>query len=314
MDATAVSSVIVAIPTFRRPQGLQRLLLALARLQTHARVRVLVADNDAERQDGIAIVERLKAQSYNWPLESILVPERGIAQARDALLTRALDNCDAEYIAMLDDDEWPEPCWLDALLKVARYTGADALHGAVLPHFDVAPGRWAKPCRGLAPLRGVTGPVAMIHGTSNVLLRRSVLETLSKPYFDFRFALSGGEDKDFFTRLARAGARFAWADAAIVHAHVPVSRSTPGWALKRAYRIGNSDMRVFIKHERGFVARAREAAKIVAALLVSPVLVVLFAPMSEWRMLPLCRIARAAGKLAAALGAHYDEYAVIHGQ
>ncbi|HEX4079750.1 MAG TPA: glycosyltransferase [Rhizomicrobium sp.] len=306
--------VVVAIPTFRRPKGLERLLGALAGLDTRAQVCVLVADNDAERREGAAVVAALKAQPWRWPLEAILVPERGIAQARNALVARALAHGQANYVAMLDDDEWPGPGWLEAFLDVARTTGADALHGAVLPRFEVAPGRWAEPCPGLSPLRGITGPVAMIHGTSNVLIRRAALERLAAPFFDPRFALSGGEDKDFFTRLAKAGTRFAWADEAVVHAHVPVTRSNPAWALRRAFRIGNSDMRVFIKHERGFAARAREAAKIAGAMCLSPALAVLLAPLPARRMMPLCKFARASGKLAAAFGARYDEYAVTHGQ
>jgi hypothetical protein len=154
----------------------------------------------------------------------------------------------------------------------------------------------------------------MIHSTSNILLRRDALAPLDRPYFDSRFGLSGGEDKDFFTRLAKAQARFAWADGAIVHAHVPVTRSNPGWALRRAFRIGNSDMRVFIKHEHGFAPRAREAAKIAGAMCLSPALALLLAPLPARRMMPLCKFARASGKLAAALGARYDEYAVTHGQ
>jgi succinoglycan biosynthesis protein ExoM len=309
-----VSRIVVAIPTYRRPKGLERLLLALANLETIATVRVLVGDNDVERQEGLAVVQRLRARSYRWPLESIFVSERGIAQARNALVAHTLDNYNPDFVAMLDDDEWPEPGWLDAFLDVARETGADALHGAVLPEFEFAPGRWARSCHGLCAQRGPTGPVAMIHGTSNVLIARTAIEKLRRPFFDPRFALSGGEDKDFFTRLARGGARFAWADAAVIRAHVPASRSNPRWALQRAFRVGNSDMRVFIKHEHGMAACAKEGVKIAAALVLSAPLALLLAPLPAKRMFPLCKFARASGKLAAALGARYDEYAVIHGQ
>jgi succinoglycan biosynthesis protein ExoM len=309
-----MSRVTVAIPTYRRPQGLERLLRALADLRTEADLHVLVADNDAERAEGSAIVRQLKSRSYPWPMEVISAPERGIAQARNALVAHALDNNDPDYVAMLDDDEWPEADWLENFLAVARETGADALHGAVLPEFEAGPGRWAKACRGLSPWRGKTGPVRMIHSTSNVLIRRDALAPLDRPYFDSRFALSGGEDKDFFTRLAKDGMKFAWADKAVVHAHVPASRSTPHWALQRAFRIGNSDMRVFNKYERSFFARARESAKIAAALILSPVAALLVAPLASHRMAPLCKFARAVGKLAAMFGARYDEYAVIHGQ
>jgi len=309
-----MSRVVVAIPTYRRPRGLERLLRALAELRTVSELRVLVADNDSERAEGCATVSHLKSQFYPWPLDVIGVPERGIAQARNALLIYALDNYDFDFLAMLDDDEWPEADWLEAFLDVARNTKADALHGAVVPDFEIKPGKWAGACRGLSSWRGKTGPVAMIHSTSNVLVRHDALTPLDRPYFDSRFALTGGEDKDFFTRLANGGARFAWADRAVVHAHVPASRSNPRWALQRAFRIGNSDMRVFIKYERGLIGRARESAKIAAALVLSPVAALFVAPLASRRMAPLCKFARAAGKLAALFGARYDEYAVTHGR
>ncbi|HEX9159706.1 MAG TPA: glycosyltransferase family 2 protein, partial [Rhizomicrobium sp.] len=236
----------------------------------------------------------------------------GIAQARNALVERALAN-GFDYLAMLDDDEWPEALWLSAFLKVAAESRADALHGAVLPEFERTPGRWSKHCYGFAPLRRQTGPVAMIHGTANVLLRRSAFAMLASPWFDPEFALSGGEDKDFFTRLRIADARFAWADDAVVHAHVPLSRGNAFWAVRRAYRVGNSDMRVFLKHARALGAKLGEGGKIVGALFVSVPLALLAAPIAEWRIVPVCKFARAVGKLSAALGLRYDEYVVTHG-
>lgn len=154
----------------------------------------------------------------------------------------------------------------------------------------------------------------MIHGTSNVLIRRAAIEALTPPWFDTAFALTGGEDKDFFTRLRRRGARFAWADDAIVYSLVPVSRSNRSWALKRSYRVGNSDMRVFMKHERAFVAWLVEVLKLGAALTITPVMTILFAPLPRWRMSWACRFTRAAGKLAALLGVRYHEYRVVHGR
>jgi succinoglycan biosynthesis protein ExoM len=308
-----VPDVTLAIPTFRRPKGLERLLLAVAKLETKATVRILIADNDGESQEGAAVVQRLQAVAYPWPVDVFVVDERGIAQARNALVERALAD-GFDYLAMLDDDEWPEAGWLDAFLRVAAETGADALHGAVVPEFETAPGCWAKHCYGFAPLRGTTGAVAMIHGTSNVLLRKSLFAMIAAPYFDSRFALSGGEDKDFFTRVRNAGARFAWADDAVAHADMPASRSNPRWAVQRAFRVGNSDMRVFIKHTSAVRDKLIECVKIAGALALSPPLALLAAPVAEWRMLPVCRFARAAGKLCAALGLRYDEYAVTHGR
>ncbi len=306
-----MTEVLIAIPTFRRPKGLARLLRALEELDTRAEVSVVVADNDAQSREGMALVAEL--ERYRWPVEAILVPERGIAQVRNALVEHALSRSQASFIAMLDDDDYPSPSWLDVFLREARISGADALHGAVVPEFEIEPGPWARHCQGLMALHRRTGPVAMIHGTSNVLLRREILARMPKPCFDPAFALTGGEDKDFFARLKHLGARFAWADAAVVHSYVPASRSRPQWALQRAYRIGNSDMRVFLKYEPGLLARAREAAKIAGVFFLAPALALVCAPLPAWRLAPFCRLWRAAGKLAAVFGSHYTEYAVVHG-
>lgn len=308
-----MTEVAVAIPSFRRPQGLERLLIALEKLETEARVSVLVADNDAERREASAVCGTLRQRGYRWPLTSIVAEERGIAQARNALVEYVLGHSDAQYIAMLDDDEWPHPGWLHAFLRVQQATGADALHGAVLREFEARPSSWATACHGIAPMRHATGPVAVIEGTSNVLVKRSCFEELVKPCFDPNFALSGGEDRDFFERLRRQGKRFAWADDAIAYAWVPASRASFAWALMRAYRTGNSDMRVFLKHRDSRTALLREVLKIAAMPFCYPPLALLALASVRRQAEALCKLCRAGGKAAALLGHRFDEYATVHG-
>ena len=154
----------------------------------------------------------------------------------------------------------------------------------------------------------------MLQGAGNILLTRAVLEEMPAPWFDPEFALSGGEDQEFFTRLARAGKRFAWVDEAIAHGDVPDSRAGLCWLLKRAYSVGNSDMRVLLKHQPGAAVMLRESGKILAALLLSPPLAVILALSPNRRAVPLQKLCRAAGKLTAMFGARYNEYAVVHGE
>jgi GT2 family glycosyltransferase len=304
--------VVIAIPTFRRPQSLTRLLVALETLATGAAVTVVVADNDAAGHAGFDVCQAIRARGYHWPLDVFIAPERGIAQVRNALVDRAFRHkCD--FIAMLDDDEWPDPGWLDAFLRVQRATGADALHGAILREFERRPGPWALNCEGIAPMRGKTGQVPMIEGSGNIIVRRACFEGLEKPCFDPAFALSGGEDRDFFERLRRKGLSFAWCDEAIVHAWVPASRANLKWALSRAYRVGNSDMRVFLKHKSSPAMRVREMAKIAGALLLFPFVFVTLGFVSNRAVDALRKLFRAAGKIAAIRGRYYDEYAVTHG-
>ncbi|HTT97996.1 MAG TPA: glycosyltransferase [Rhizomicrobium sp.] len=302
--------VVVAIPTFRRPQSLMRLLAALAKLETHADVTIIVADNDAEKHEGFDVCEALC--DYRWPLDHFIAPARGIANVRNALVERALTH-DCEFIAMLDDDEWPEPGWLDAFLRTHTATRADALHGCVLRAYETAPGPMAAQLDGIKDMHGVTGVVDMIPGTGNVIFTRACFEDMPKPCFDPAFALCGGEDSDFFERLRRQGKRFAWCEEAVVHAWVPASRGNLRWALSRAYSVGNSDMRVFLKYPHSAAARAVEFAKIVGALLLTPILFVILGLVTNRAVDALRKLFRAAGKIAAFRGRYYDEYSVTHG-
>ncbi len=306
-----MSEITVAIPTFRRPQGLEKLLRALEKLDTTATVNVIVGDNDAESHAGLDVCERVKP-GYRWPLEAIVVSARGIAQNRNALVEQALKNPRMEFLAMVDDDEWPVAGWLDALLTVQRETGADAVAGAVLREFETDPGRLAAHCDGIAPVRGQTGITHEIDSTANVLVHRSCFDNGRR--FDPEFALTGGEDREFFTRLEREGKRFAWSDEAVVYAYVPTSRSSLTWGLKRAYRAGNSDMRVMLKHGLSTAGKARETAKIVGAVVTAPFAFVIFIADAARSANAIRRVFRAAGKVASFFGHHYNEYAVVHGK
>jgi glycosyltransferase involved in cell wall biosynthesis len=304
--------VAIAIPTFRRPLGLERLLHAIEKLETAANVTVLVADNDAEKHEGLDLCRRIGA-GYRWPLDAFIVPERGIAQARNALVERMLDATTAQFTAMLDDDEWPQPQWLDAFLHLQARTGADALHGALIPVFEAEPRASVAQCGGMASRRGLTGPCAMIGSTANVFVSLACFEGLAKPCFDPTFGLGGGEDRDFFARLKAQGRHFAYCDEAMVSAYVPASRATLAWALKRAYSTGNSDMRVFLKYRPSAIAMAREFVKIAGAFAAVPVMSLALAAQPPRRAVGLWKGFRAAGKVAALLGRRYNEYAVTHG-
>lgn len=297
-------SVAICIPTFQRPKMLKRLLDSIALLKTEATISVLVADNDAEGHAGFDLCQSLAG--HPWPLIAVIAEKRGIAQARNTLIEQALQG-DAQFVAMIDDDEWPQADWIDQFLQAAHTTGADVLQGSILFGYGEA-------ADGHGDIRRLTGPVAMLQGAGNLLIRRSVLEEMQAPWFDPAFALSGGEDRDFFVRLERAGKRFAWSDEARAHGDVPQTRANLLWLLARAYSVGNSDMRVLLKHRPGPLKLLTEFAKIMASLLLSPLAAVILAASPNRRAIPLQKLFRAAGKLSAMAGTRYNEYAAIHGE
>jgi len=83
--------VVIAIPTYKRPKSLARLLDAIARLDEGAQISVLVADNDVQDHQGFDLCERL-APSYRWPLHAVIEEQRGIAQVRNRLVAEALKS------------------------------------------------------------------------------------------------------------------------------------------------------------------------------------------------------------------------------
>lgn len=305
--------VTIAIATFKRPHGLKRLLDSIAALKTHDDVFVLVADNDADGREGFNLCQELRWQ-YRFPLEAFIVPQRGIAQVRNALIAHALKRTTMMYIAMPDDDGAVEPGWLDALLRTQEETDAHVVAGAVEPAFDAPPPEWAENAPGIAPLHNTTGVIDMIHGTGNTLFTRAALELAGAPVFDPAYALTGGEDKELFTRLKAKGAVFAWCDEAVIRETMPASRVSLSWIMKRAYRIGNSDMRVFLQYRESFGAMVRELVKIGGAFVTAPLLTLIRLPQKNRRLDGLRLLCRAAGKVVALFGRHYNEYATTHGK
>jgi GT2 family glycosyltransferase len=309
-----MADVVIAIPSYRRPKSLERLLRALENLHTHANATILVADNDADGREALQACETIRAGGYRWPIDAIAATQRGISGARNALIARVLEKHPCDFVAMIDDDEVPDVAWLEKLLAMQAETGADAVGGTVHRVFESDPGAWATHCDGVSDVLHPAGPIAMLEGTGNLLIRRALLETLAEPWFDPDFSFTGGEDKDFFVRARNAGAQFAWAADAVAHDFVPPSRANLKWALSRAYSAGNSDMRVFLKYRPALSSRLNEAGRIVAALLLNPILFVILAFNPNRRVRPLRKLARAFGKIAAIGGRRYEEYSVIHGQ
>jgi succinoglycan biosynthesis protein ExoM len=226
--------VRVCIATFRRPALLRRTLDSVS-AQRFSRCEVndlgvIVVDNDAA-QEGRAVVAAARAGSP-WPIEYLVEPNPGISHARNRLVAAAAG---ADYLAMIDDDEAADETWLDALLATALEKRADAVLGPVEPVFDVQPTEWMRPF--FLRRRHETGTrvTADDFRTSNVLFRARALQDTEGP-FDPEFGLTGGEDSLLGRLLQRDGARFYWADDALVRERIPCARTRISWILKRRFR------------------------------------------------------------------------------
>jgi succinoglycan biosynthesis protein ExoM len=305
-------SVVICIPTFRRPKGLEQCLRAISSLNGNTAFRVIVGENDPSRREGQALCERMQGE-ISFPLTSILVEKQGIAQNRNAIIAEALKDQSVDFIAMVDDDEWPQPQWLEDLLLVADQYRVDVVGGPVARIFETPTPTYLATAN-LADFEKMqTGVVDWVDATSNILFRASVFRERDRPWFDPSFDLLGGEDTDFLLGLRMEGGKFAWAHEAVVYEDMPLSRSTVKWALLRAFRIGNSYALVNKKRRPPEFRVLPEVCKMAATLLLSLGCMVVFCWHPALRFKGMRLGARVLGKAVGFMGSKYKEYAVVHG-
>lgn len=228
----------VCVATFRRPVGLTRLLRSLGALRfslaTSPSLEIVVVDNDSE--GSAAATCRECGPILRWPIIYLREPRRGIAFARNRAV-RAARLRGADLIAFVDDDEVPEPAWLDELLAVLARYQADVVTGPVLPVFEGRVPGWMLQGRFFESPRRKTGTRVDRAATNNVLVRAHVFSQVGG-VFDEGLALTGGEDTEFFLRVSHAGCQIVWADSAIVNEWTPETRTRTSWLLRRAYKVG----------------------------------------------------------------------------
>lgn len=236
-----IPHVTVCICTFKRPPLLRRLLNDLRQQEPQGRFTfsIVVCDNDAGLS-ARAVVQEAAGRMPGISITYCTEARQNIALARN----RAVAHARGEFIAFIDDDEFPEASWLREMLATCEQTAAAGVLGPVRPYFDAPPPRWIAAGRFCERPEYPTGTV--MHWsksrTGNLLFRRSVLEGLGDPFRE-QFG-TGGEDIDFFQRMAALGARFVWCNEGVTYEFVPLARLTRSFMLKRALLRGRNNLKL----------------------------------------------------------------------
>jgi succinoglycan biosynthesis protein ExoM len=304
---TSCAGVCIAIPTYRRAHLLAKLLGGIARQrlpETPPDVEVVVLDNDPEKSAEQTVAAW--RTTFPFPLHYRSIPQAGLSVVRNHALRAARGRT---YLAMIDDDEVPEPQWLAELLRVGRATNADAVIGPVPPLLPRDAPRWLSQARTAEfPMRG-DGALIDDGWSGNCLLRSEAILTL-KLSFDGEFNFSGGEDQLFFRQLRARGGTIAYAPAARAWEFAPPERRTVGFLLRRSFRRGNSlakcDRRVYgtaqnsaLRALKGALLSARGLLGLAPATLVRGTTGLVGAG---------CDVAAGLGMLAGLFGVTYQAY------
>jgi glycosyltransferase involved in cell wall biosynthesis len=311
MSETPAVTVTVAIPTFRRPAELDRILPAVLE-QGRAlssgdgfRVDVLVVDNDPA-----GTAEKVVRRRGDPDVRYVREPSPGIAAVRN----RALDEAAARLLVFIDDDERPCPGWLDALLSTWRDSGAAAVPGRVVAEFTGDLDAWIEAGTFFQRFDLPTGTQVQVAATGNLLLDLDQIRRLGVR-FETAVGLGGGEDTLFSRSLTRAGGRIVWCNESVAIDHVPPERMTRSWVLARSWSQGNASVLTDVR-----LAEGRFEALGVRATWLPGAVGRLVAGGARWLLGTMLRsdrhqargarvLSRGAGMLAGVLGFGYEEYA-----
>ncbi len=218
-------NVCVAICTHNRPRQLQALLEGLTRQEFPGAFPVIVIDNGSQPANDV-----LNRYRDRLALTLERIPDAGLAAVRNRAIELVLEEgCD--FLAFIDDDEVPVAGWLFALMQRQSETDADLVFGPVLATYRETPPGWVT-AGGFFERWGDTP------GSGNALIRLAALPAVKAGWFQPAFALTGGEDAEFFDRMIAEGARSAIARDAVAHEDTPPARTTVRFIWRRGLRDG----------------------------------------------------------------------------
>ncbi|WP_244817224.1 glycosyltransferase family 2 protein [Caballeronia sp. Lep1P3] len=252
--------VSVVVPTYRRPDMLERCLRAIiAQDYDKARYEIIVCDDgpDEATRSRVAAL----AREFDDAPRIRYVPvtaTQGPAGARNA----GWHASGAPLIAFTDDDTIPDPHWLAAGIA-ALCAGADAVSGRIVVPLGPRPTDYEQDAAGLSRAE---------FATANTFVTRAALARVGG--FDARFTSAWREDSDLQFELMRIGARIVRShDAMVLH---PVRPARWGVSLSQQKK-SQFDALLYKKHRTLFRTRIRSTPPLLYYAILAVAIVALLA-------------------------------------
>lgn len=289
-------SVSVCLCTYRR-KSLMATLQGIANqlLPENILLDVVVVDSDSA---GSAKPQIELAQSQlPISIRSFIADRPGVAEARNKAVNEALGN----WLAFIDDDEFPEPDWLAKLLASAETYVSQVVFGAVRTIYPAECPNWIREGDLFGKSLPSTGTLVRHGPTCNTLLAKSALDG-EKYIFNVDYGTTGGEDTELFNRLSKKGVKMVACQEAIVTETVEIHRLNREFLLKKALRVGETYFRIFFA-EASLVMRIILMIRAFAQWIVLSILALLFIPFGlGCSMKYQIKAAANLGKIRAAIG------------
>jgi succinoglycan biosynthesis protein ExoM len=233
---TKSKHICVCVCTYKRPKFLKRLFSKLDTQETGGlfTYSIVVADNDVLRSGEPVVLDFSAASAIR--VKYCVQPQQNIALTRNM----AVENASGDFVAFIDDDEFPEKNWLLTLFKTCEEYNVDGVLGPVKCYFDEQPPKWIMKTNFYVRPINPTGSVVDWREarTGNVLVRKRVIPLGEQP---FRSEFLSGEDQDFFRRMIEKGHTFIWSADAVAYEVVPPTRWKRTYMLRKALLWGATE-------------------------------------------------------------------------
>ncbi|MFQ5436566.1 MAG: glycosyltransferase family 2 protein, partial [Anaerolineae bacterium] len=201
----------IIIPTYNRPQKLERCLLACTQLVYPPQRFEVIVVNDGGERPLTALITRFAAKILVRLLNQ---KNQGPAAARNAGAAAA----QGAYLAFIDDDCVPAPGWLTGFADGWGGETAVALGGKTVNAY--AENRYAAASQLLIDYLYAyyNQPAGTFFTSNNLAVPRTLFEEVGG--FDPAMPLAAGEDREFCDRWRHVGYALRYVPAAVVmHYH-----------------------------------------------------------------------------------------------
>ncbi len=223
--------IAIGICTYKRNALLENALNHITKLVSPQNVilEVIISDNNPDKIAESVFFQL--ASSYPFKLHYLHEAKKGIAAARNRVLNGAI-NINANYVAFLDDDEFPSENWIVELYQTMLDFKADGATGATVPFVEGAEISMPSYLK-----HRKNGSIRKVCITNNVLFNLDIV-TKSNIWFDDSFGSMTGEDIDFFYRATQNGYKFVWNNKVTMFDIIQEERLTLEWKMRRIFNDG----------------------------------------------------------------------------
>lgn len=264
-------SLIIA--TYNRSASLIRALESVAQQNAPASEWECVVINNNSTDDTQERFAEFVAAHPDLNIRMVTELRQGLSFARN----RGIRESEAEYIAIIDDDERISPDFITSYISLFDSTpDAVAAGGPIVAEYPSGRPRWMshfteRPVANTMYFGDKVRefPEGRIPGGGNMAIRRSAVRRYG--VFDTSLgyvgeSLVGGEESDLFERLRIAEAKYYYVPTAVMYHIIPPEKLTANYLSRLSYNIGVSQLRRALYYRRRARVRIKEIFKWVVTL------------------------------------------------